>query len=91
MSDDVLLRFVAKNLIDVGGDDTELTSLRQAAGDLSGILKETPAKVSAFFLAIYDPEALQAGPSVAEAAVTPRKRWKTPYRSRTFKLSSDPL
>lgn len=43
MSDDALLRFVTKNLIDVAGDDTKLTSLRRAAGDLSGILKETRA------------------------------------------------
>ena len=91
MSDDALLRFVTKNLIDVAGDDTKLTSLRRAAGDLSGILKETQAKVSAFFLATFAPEALEADPSVAEAAVTLRKRWETPHRSKTFKLSAAPL
>ena len=77
MSDDVLLRFVAKNLIDVGGDDTKLTSLRQAAGDLSTILKKTPAKTLAFSLVAFDPEAPEADPSVAEAAAALRGRWET--------------
>ena len=77
MSDDVLLRFVAKNLIDVGGDDTKLTSLRQAAGDLSGILKETPAKTLAFSLVAFDPEVPEEDPSVAEAADALRGRWET--------------
>ena len=91
MSDDVLLRFVTKNLTDGAGDDTKLTSLRRAAGDLSGILKETQAKVSAFFLAIFDPKALEPGSSVAKAAVTLRERWKTPHRSKPFRLPVDPL
>ena len=49
MSDNVLLRFMTKNLIDVGGGDTKLTSLRQAAGGLSGILKKMPAKTLVFY------------------------------------------
>lgn len=77
MSDDVLLRFVTKNLIDVAGDDTKLTSLRQAAGDLSGILKETPAKTLAFSLTAFDPEVPENDPSVIEAADALRGRWET--------------
>ena len=77
MSDDVLLRFVTKNLIDVAGDDTKLTSLRQAAGDLSGILKETPAKTLAFSLTAFDPEVPEDDPSVIEAADALRGRWET--------------
>ncbi len=77
MSDDVLLRFVTRNLIDVGGDDTKLTNLRHAAGDLSGILKETPAKTLAFSLAAFDPEVPESDPSIAEAADALRKRWET--------------
>ena len=77
MSDDVLLRFVTKNLIDVGGDDTKLERLRQAADDLSGILKETPAKTLAFSLAAFDPEVPEAEPAVAEAADALRQRWQT--------------
>ena len=38
MSDDVLLKFLTKGLLDVGGDDAKLGHLRQTAGDLSGIL-----------------------------------------------------
>ena len=77
MSDDVLLRFVTKNLIDVGGDDTKLTSLRQTAGDLSRILKETPAKTLAFSLVAFDPEVPEADPTVIEAANALRGRWET--------------
>lgn len=77
MSDDVLLRFVTRNLIDVGGDDTKLERLRQAAGDLAGVLKETPAKALAFSLAAFDPEVPEADPAVAEAADALRGRWET--------------
>ena len=77
MSDDVLLSFVTKNLIDVRGDDAKLASLREAAGDLSAILKETPAKTLAFSLAAFDPEVPEADPAVAEAADALRGRWET--------------
>ena len=77
MSDDVLLRFVTKNLIDVRGDDTKLANLRKAAGDLSGILKETPAKTLAFSLAAFDPEVPEADPAVIEATDALRGRWET--------------
>ena len=77
MSDDVLLRFVTKNLIDVKGDDAKLGSLREAAGDLAGILKKTPAKTLAFSLAAFDPEVPETDPAVAEAADALRGRWET--------------
>ena len=44
MNDDVLLKFLNKRLINVGGDDDKLEHLRQTAADLAGILEETPAK-----------------------------------------------
>ena len=77
MNDDVLLTFVKKNLIDVGGDDAKLASMRQAAGDLSGILKKTPAKTLAFSLVAFDPEVPETDPSITEAAEALRKRWET--------------
>ena len=77
MIDDVLLQFVTKNLIDVGGDDTKLEKLRQAAADLAEILKETPTKTLPFSLAAFDPEVSEQDPTVAEAAAMLRGRWET--------------
>ena len=77
MSDDVLLRFVTKNLINVHGDDTKLANLRQAAADLSEILRETPTKTLAFSLAAFDPEVPKDDPSIVEAAGALRRRWET--------------
>ena len=44
MREDVLLRFLDKGLINVGGDDDKLGHLRQTAVDLSGVLTETPGE-----------------------------------------------
>ena len=77
MSDDVLLRFLGKGLIDVGGDDDKLGRLRQTAGDLSGILKKTPVKASPFALVAFDPEVPATDPTIAEVEAALRKRWQT--------------
>lgn len=77
MSDDVLLRFLSKGLIDVGGDDAKLEHLRQAAGDLSGILKKTPAKASPFALLAFDPNAPATDPTITEVENALRKQWQT--------------
>ena len=77
MSDDVLLKFLTKGLLDVGGDDAKLGHLRQTAGDLSGILKKTPAKASPFALVAFDPEVPPTDPTIAEVEDALRKRWET--------------
>ena len=77
MSDDVLLTFLEKGLIDVGGDDDKLGHLSQTAGDLSGILKKTPAKASPFALVAFDPGAPATDPTIAEVENALRKRWQT--------------
>ena len=77
MSGDVLRRFLGKGLIDVGGDDDKLGRLRQTAGDLSGILKKTPAKASPFALVAFDPEVPATDPTIAEVEAALRKRWQT--------------
>ena len=77
MSDDVLLRFLSKGLIDVGGDDAKLEHLRQAAGDLSGILKKAPAKASPFALLAFDPNAPATDPTITEVENALRKQWQT--------------
>ena len=77
MSDDVLLRFLGKGLIDVGGDDDKLGHLKQTAGDLSGVLKKTPAKASPFALVAFDPDVPPTDPAIAEVEDALRKRWQT--------------
>ena len=77
MSDDVLLRFVTQNLINVGGDDTKLDKLREAAADLAEILKEEPTKTLAFALTAFDPEVPEKDPTISEAAAVLRGRWET--------------
>ena len=77
MSDDVLLRFLNKGLIDVRGDDAKLGHLRQTAGDLSEILKKTPAKASPFALVAFDPDVSTTDPTITEVADALRKRWET--------------
>ena len=77
MNDDILLRFLGKNLIDVGGDDAKLSHLKQTADDLSNILKKTPAKATSFALVAFDPDVPGTDPVIAEAEDALRKRWET--------------
>ena len=77
MSDDVLLSFLGKGLIDVRGDDAKLGHLRQTARDLSEILKKTPAKASPFALVAFDPDVPPTDPAIAEVEHALRKRWET--------------
>ena len=50
MSDEILLRFLQKGLIDVGGDDDKLKKLQDTANVLSNALLKKPAKTVAFAL-----------------------------------------
>ncbi|MCY4354369.1 MAG: GTPase-associated system all-helical protein GASH [Truepera sp.] len=77
MNDDVLLKFLSKGLINVGGDDDKLEHLRQTAADLAGILEETPAKVCPFALVAFDPHIPPTDPTVVEVEDALRKRWQT--------------
>lgn len=77
MNDDVLLRFLNKGLINVGGDDEKLRHLRETAGDLCRILEGTPAKASPFALVAFDPDAPATDPTIVEVADALRNRWET--------------
>lgn len=77
MNDDVLLKFLSKGLIDVGGDDEKLEHLRQTAVDLAGILEDTPAKVCPFALVAFDPYVSTSDPTVVEVEDALRERWQT--------------
>ena len=77
MNDDVLLRFLSKGLINVGGDDEKLRHLRQTAVDLAGILEKTPAKTSPYAHVAFDPHVPTTDPTILEVAEALRKRWET--------------
>lgn len=77
MNDDVLLNFLSKGLINVGGDDDKLGHLRQTAADLAGILEETPAKACPFALVAFDPDIPTTDPTVVEVEDALRQRWQT--------------
>lgn len=77
MNDDVLLKFLSKGLINVGGDDDKLGHLRETAADLADILEETPAKACPFALVAFDPDSPTTDPTVVEVEEALRKRWQT--------------
>ena len=77
MNDDVLLTFLRKGLINVGGDDDKLGHLRQTAVDLSALLEKTPAKACPFALVAFDPYVPTTDPIIAEVEDALRNRWQT--------------
>ena len=77
MNDDVLLKFLSKRLINVGGDDDKLEHLRKTAADLAGILEQAPAKTCSFALVAFDPHVPATDPTVIEVEDALRKRWQT--------------
>ena len=77
MNDDVLLNFLSKGLINVGGDDDKLEHLRQTAVDLAGVLEEAPAKACPFALVAFDPKIPTTDSTVIEVEDALRKRWQT--------------
>lgn len=87
MKEAVLQRFLNNGLIDVGGDDTKLEKLSQAAKDLAAILKKVPSKALNYSLVAFDPDAPADDPVVKEALAALQNRWAT-YRN-TF--SSTPV
>ena len=77
MDDDILLKFLNKGLINVGGDDDKLGHLRQTAVDLAGILERAPAKACPFALVAFDPDVPTTDPTIVEVEEALRKRWET--------------
>lgn len=77
MNDDVLLKFLSKGLINVGGDDDKLEHLRKTAADLTGILEKTPDKTSPYALVAFDPHVPTTDPTILEVEEALRRRWAT--------------
>lgn len=77
MREDVLLRFLGKGLINVGGDDDKLGHLRQTAADLSELLRETPTKATPFSLVAFDPHVPTTDPTIKQVEEALREHWET--------------
>ncbi|OLT11215.1 hypothetical protein BJF79_04805 [Actinomadura sp. CNU-125] len=77
MVDSVLLRFLSKGLVDLGGDDTRLEKLQQVAKDLTAALGKTSSKAVAFSLVAFDPETPDDDPVVSEVVDVLKKHWAT--------------
>lgn len=77
MTNNVLLRFLTRGLIDVGGDDAKLDRLRAAAADLAAALKNAPSKAIPFALIAFDPQAPAGDPVVKEALDILQQKWTT--------------
>ena len=77
MNDDVLLKFLSKGLINVGGDDDKLGRLRETAVDLAAVLEKTPAKATAFALVAFDPDVPTTDSTIVEVGDALRDHWET--------------
>ena len=80
VDDAILQGFLNRGLIDVGGDDTKLEKLTQAAKALADTLKKNPAKALSFSLIAFDPDAPEDDPVVQEALGALQNSWMT-YRN----------
>ena len=77
MDDEILLRFLAIGVIDVGGDDTKLEKLRATVADLSSALKAAPSKASSYTMVAADPAVDATDPTIQEAMSALKKNWTT--------------
>jgi hypothetical protein len=77
MSETVLLRFLERGLINVGGDDTKLEKLQATAAAVSGVLKKLPSKVPNYSLVAFDPDVSAADPVVVEVLANLKDLWPT--------------
>lgn len=77
MADDILQRFLAKRLFDVGGDDNRLEMLRSAAEELGGNLKASPQRIPAFTMVAIDPQVPADEPILIEVGEILQKHWNS--------------
>lgn len=80
MTESILIRFLNSGLINVGGDDSKLEKLSQAAKDLSENLKKVPSKALRYSLIAFDPDSPEDDPVVEEALSALQNRWAA-YRN----------
>lgn len=77
MANDILQRFLAKRLFDVGADDNRLELLRQAAAELGAKLKASPQRISAFTMVAIDPDVAPDEPILGEVGAILQSHWNS--------------
>jgi hypothetical protein len=77
MSGDVLLRFLGKGLINVGGDDAKLEKMRGAAAEMAARLRIAPQQTCNFAPVAFDPDVPVDDPVILEATTVLAKHWPT--------------
>ena len=77
MGDTVLLRFLRKGLVEVGGDDAKLAKLQNTSAAVSAMLKDMPSKTASFVLIAFDANAPANDPVIVETLECLNQEWPT--------------
>jgi hypothetical protein len=77
LPDNLLLRFLNKGLINVGGDDAKFEKLQATASQLAEDIRKTPACANSFALTAFDPEIPENDPAVRHAISVLEVQWPT--------------
>jgi len=77
MALDILQRFLTARLFDVGGDDTRVVKLREAAADLANVIKAAPHRVAIFTMVAIDGQIGPDDPLIIEVTGILEKRWQS--------------
>jgi len=82
VSTEVLVLFLKKGLIDLGGSDEKLEKLISTSAELGNILEQAPSKVLSYILVALDPQVSEDNPIVKETLSVLEDNWTT--YSNTF-------
>lgn len=77
MATDVLQAFLTKRLFDVGGDDSRVKALRDAADDMAAIIKAAPHRTATFTMIAIDSAIGPDEAAVAEVMKILERRWNS--------------
>jgi len=75
LAQDILQRFLSAKLFDVGGDDSRLAKLREAASDLSEQIKTTQQRLIGLTMVAIDAKTPANNPILLDIAKLLEKRW----------------
>ena len=81
VSTEVLVLFLKKGLIDLGGSDEKLVKLVSTSAELGNILEQTPSKVLSYILVALDPQVSKDDPIVKEALSVLEENWTTYFNT----------
>lgn len=81
VSTEVLVLFLKKGLVDLGGSDEKLEKLISTSAELGNILEQTPSKVLPYLLVALDPQVSKDDPIVKEALSVLEENWTTYFNT----------